>query len=159
MNVDDGIEDIRWIRGLGEERSPAASYALLPNPKKWCSVCSRRGIEIFVVCFLLTRGQMFSYQTPDRRPPRITGRVVNTVTRRWVGTPNERTPFIFMPQSLVLSIDVCQDSESRRFELNIWLSFSQADLRPTSGQEIFLRTFFQVWNVFFKICAHIASGR
>ena len=33
-----------------------------------------------------------------------------------------------------------EDSESRRFELNIWLSFSQAD----HGQEIFLSCFFQV---------------
>ena len=27
-----------------------------------------------------------------------------------------------------------EDSESRRFELNILLSFSQADLGPTAGQ-------------------------
>ena len=29
MNVDDGLEDIRWIRG--GERLPAACYALVPN--------------------------------------------------------------------------------------------------------------------------------
>ena len=34
MNVDDGLGDIRWIRGLGGEKLPAASYALLPNMKK-----------------------------------------------------------------------------------------------------------------------------
>ena len=34
VNVDDGLEDIRWIRGLGGEKLPAASYALLPNLKK-----------------------------------------------------------------------------------------------------------------------------
>ena len=34
MVVDDGLEDIRWIRGLGGEKLPAASYALLANPKK-----------------------------------------------------------------------------------------------------------------------------
>ena len=34
MDVDDGLEDIRWIRGLAGERLPAASYALLPNLKK-----------------------------------------------------------------------------------------------------------------------------
>ena len=33
VNVDDGLEDIRWIRGLGG-KLPAASYALLPNLKK-----------------------------------------------------------------------------------------------------------------------------
>ena len=34
VNVDDGLEDIRWIRGLGGEKLPAASYALLPNLNK-----------------------------------------------------------------------------------------------------------------------------
>ena len=34
VNVDDCLEDIRWIRGLGGEKLPAASYALLPNLKK-----------------------------------------------------------------------------------------------------------------------------
>ena len=101
---------------------------------------------------------MFLYQTPGRCPPRITGRVVNTVTRRWVGAPNERTPFIFMPQSLVLSIDVCQDSESRRFELNIWLSFSQADLGGTSAQEIFFCFFLERLKFYVSRFVLIASG-
>ena len=34
VNVDDGLEVIRRIRGLGGEKLPAASYALLPNLKK-----------------------------------------------------------------------------------------------------------------------------
>ena len=34
MNVDDDLEDIRWIPGLGGERLPTASYTLLPNLKK-----------------------------------------------------------------------------------------------------------------------------
>ena len=38
---------------------------------------------------------MCFFQTPGRRPPPITGRFVNTVTRGWVGAPNERTPFRF----------------------------------------------------------------
>ena len=47
------------------------------------------------------------------------------------------------------------DSESRRFELNIWLSFSQADLGPTSGQDFFFSFFFwNVWTFFLKIWAH-----
>ena len=32
-------------------------------------------------------------QTPGRRPPRITGLRVNTVTLEWVGASNERAPF------------------------------------------------------------------
>ena len=42
MNVDDGLENIRWIRGLGGEKLPAASYALLPNLKKGPFVPSER---------------------------------------------------------------------------------------------------------------------
>ena len=38
---------------------------------------------------------MCLYQTPGRRPPPITDRFVNTVTRGWVGAPNERAPFRF----------------------------------------------------------------
>ena len=34
MNADDGLEDIRWIRGLGGERLPAAFYANSPKPEK-----------------------------------------------------------------------------------------------------------------------------
>ena len=33
-NVGDGLEDIRWIRGLGGEKLPAAPYALLQHLKK-----------------------------------------------------------------------------------------------------------------------------
>ena len=46
------------------------------------------------------------YQTPGRRPPRITGRFMNTVTRGWVGTPNERAPFRFHGAAVGL-VDRC----------------------------------------------------
>ena len=51
--------------------------------------------SFFVACFLQSGAHMFLYQTPGRHPPRITGRFVNTVTRRWVGAANERSPLIF----------------------------------------------------------------
>ena len=82
MNVDDGLGDIRWIRGLGGEKLPATSYALLLNLKKGLCFAIGEGLRIFAVCFLQTRQQIFSYQTPGRRPPRIVGRVKDTVTRR-----------------------------------------------------------------------------
>ena len=34
LNVNDGLEDIMWIRCPGGERLPTASYALCPNLKK-----------------------------------------------------------------------------------------------------------------------------
>ena len=106
MNVDDGLEDIRWIRGLGGEKLPAASNALLPNLKKSPFVAIGEGSRIFVACFLHSSAQMCLYQTSGRRPPPFTGRFVNTVTRGWVGAPNEPRSH-FMAQSLVLSVDVC----------------------------------------------------
>ena len=115
MNVD-GLEDIRWIRGLGGEKLPAASYALLPNLKKGLFVAIGEGSRFFVACFLHSSAQMCLYQTLGRRPPPITGRFVNTVTRG-VGAPNERAPFRFSWRSrwFCRSMRV-QDSESRRFE-------------------------------------------
>ena len=96
MNVDDDLEDIRWIRGLGSEKLPAASNALLPNLKKGLFLAIGEGSRNFVACFLHSSAQMCLYQTPGRRQPRITaGRFVNKVTRGWVGAPNERAPFRF----------------------------------------------------------------
>ena len=57
--------------------------------------CHREGSRFFVACFLHSSTQMCLYQTPGRRPPPITGRFVNTVTRGWVGAPNGRAPFRF----------------------------------------------------------------
>ena len=85
MNVDDSPENTRWVRGLRGESSPAASYVLLRNLKKYLLFAIGEGSRNFVACFLRSSGQMFLYQTPGRRPPHITGRVVNTVTRGWVG--------------------------------------------------------------------------
>ena len=117
MNVDGGLEDIRWIRGLGGEKLPAASNALLPNLKKGLLFVIGEGSTIFVACFLHSSAQMCLYQTPGRRPSPITGRFVNTVTRGSVGAPNGRAPFRIHRAV----VDFCrsmsvQDSESRRFE-------------------------------------------
>ena len=139
MNVDDGLEAIRWIRGLGGEKLPAASNARLSNLKKGLFFAIGEGSRIFAACFLHGSAQMCLYQTPGRRPPPITGRFVNTVTRGWVEAPNERAPRSdFMTQSLVLSIDVCPGLGISRLQQTFRLSFSQADLGPRSAQELFL---------------------
>ena len=59
VSLDDGLEDIRWIRGIGGEKLPAASYALLPNLKNVLFFAIGEESRIFVVCFLYTSGQMF----------------------------------------------------------------------------------------------------
>ena len=51
-----------------------------------------------------------------------------------------------------------EDSESRRFELSIWLSFSQADLGPRSAQELFFSGFFKTLKLFFARFVLMASG-
>ena len=81
-NVDDGLEDIRWIRGLGGEKLPAASYDLLPNLKRGLFFAIGEGSRIFVTCFLHSSAQMCSYQTAGRHPPLITGRFVNRCLSR-----------------------------------------------------------------------------
>ena len=97
-------------------------------------------------------------QTPGPRPPRITGRFVNTVTRGWVGAPNERAPSDFIAQPLVLSIGVCRGLGISPLRINIWLSFSQADLGPTSAQEVFFSFLKKSLEHFFRRFALIASG-
>ena len=134
LNVDDDLEDIRWIRGLGGEKSLAASYALLPNLRKGLFFAIGEGSRFFVACFLHSSALMCLYQTPGRRPPRFTGRFVNTGQR--VGRSPSRAPRSdYMAQSLVLSIDVCRGLGISPFRLNIWLSFSRANLGPRSAQE------------------------
>ena len=141
MNVDYGLEDIRWMRGLGGEKLPAASYALIPNLKKGLFYAIGEGSRYFVACFLHSSAQLCLYQMPGRRPPRVTGRFVNTVTRGWVGAPNERAPFRFHG-AVVGFLDRCPSrTEISPLRVNIWLSFSQADLGPRSAQELFFRVF------------------
>ena len=109
MNVDGGLDDIRWILGLGGEKLPAVSYALLPNLTKGLYFSIGKGSIFFVVCFLHTSGQMFLYQTPRRRPPRVTGRIVNTVTRGRIGAPNDRAQFT-IHDAVVGFVDRCLSS-------------------------------------------------
>ena len=68
MNVDDGLEDIRWIRGPGGERLPAASYALLPSLKKGLFLVIGKGLRICAVCFLHVSAQMCTRYVSDTWP-------------------------------------------------------------------------------------------
>ena len=48
VNVDDGLEDIRWIRGLGGEKLPAASNVLSNLKKRLLFFAIGEGSRIFV---------------------------------------------------------------------------------------------------------------
>ena len=107
-NVDDGLEDIGWIRGpgVGGREVARGVQRSSPKPEKKAYFLPSRGIENFAACFLHSSAQMCLYQTPGRRPPPITGRFVNTDqggSEPLTGAPRSD----FMAQSLVLSIDVC----------------------------------------------------
>ena len=106
---------------------------------------------------LHTRAQMCWYLTTGRRPPRITRRVMNTVTRGWVGAPNERAPFRFH-DAVVGFADRCL-SRARRISDSNWtllMSFSQ--LGPTPAQEWFFSVFFGILDLFKWGFVLIASG-
>ena len=98
---------------------------------------------------------MFSYQTPGRRPTRITGHVVNTVTRGWVGAPNERAPFRFHG-AVVGFVDRCISrtrnlAASNKHLAELFSGRSWAKIGP--GILVF-GVFEKFVTVFSKICAH-----
>ena len=155
MNVDDGLEDIRWIRGLGGKKLPAASCALLPNLKRGQFFAVGEGSRNFVACFLHSSAQMCLYQTPGRCPPPITGRFVNTVTRGWVGAPNDRAPFIFHG-AVVGFVDRCLSRTRNLATSNQHLAeFSSGRSWPNICPGNIFCFFFEKFESFFsKICAH-----
>ena len=143
-------EDIRWIRGLGGENLPAV-LRVSPKTEKGLFFAIREGSRVFVACFLHSSAQTCLYQTPGRRPPRITGSFVKTATRGWVEAPNERAPNS-LHGAVVSFVDRCL-SRTRNLaasNFNFWLSFSRADLGPTSAQDYFFLFFWKVWTYFFE---------
>ena len=74
-SVDDGLEDIRWIHGLGGESLPAASY-VLPNPNKILFSAFRDGSMNLVICVMHSRDRFCFYHTPGQRPPHTAGHCV-----------------------------------------------------------------------------------
>ena len=155
MNVDDGLEGIRWIRGPGGEKLPAASNALLSNLKKGLFFAIGVESRIFVACFLHSSAQMCLCQTSGRHPPPITGLFVNTVTRGWVGAPNERAPFRFH-SAVVDLVDRCLSRTRNLTASNKHLAeFFSGRSWPKIGPGIVFFGVFEKFETFFsKICAH-----
>ena len=110
-----------WSRG--REVTRGVLYALLPNLKKGLFVAIGEGSRIFVACFLHSSVQMCLWPEGGSEP--------------LTGAPRSD----FMAQSLVLSIDVSPGLGISPLRLNIWLSFSQADLGQRSAQEWFCSGF------------------
>ena len=88
-----------------------------------------------------------------RRPPRITGRFVNTVTRGWVGPPEELAPLRFHG-AVDGFVDRCLPTTRNPVASNEHLAeFSQAELGPTSAQELFFFAFFLSLALFEDMCS------
>ena len=149
--------NIRRIRGLGGEKLPAASNAPLSNLEKGLFFAIGEGSRFFVACFLHSSAQTCLYQKPGRRPPPITRRFVNTVTRGWVGAPNGRAPFRFHGADVGF-VGRCLSRTRNLAASNISLSFSQADLGPRSAQQLFFSGFLKSLKLCFRRFALIASG-
>ena len=96
MNVDDGLDHIRWIRGLGVERLPVASYILLPNREKGLFVCNRRKISSLCRLFSTHRPRTSVFVSKAWPAPTSYYRPCGEhfVTRGWVRAPNEGPPFV-----------------------------------------------------------------
>ena len=136
-----------WSTGREDARGVLRSS---PKPEKRSIFAIGEGSRSFVACFLHSSAQMCLYQTSGRRPPRITGRFVNTATRGWVGAPNERDPFRFRGAVVGFVDCVCRELGISPLRINIWLGSSQADLDPTSARECFFSFEKKKWHFFFE---------
>ena len=85
----------------------------------------------------------------------ITGRFVNTVTRGWVGAPNERAPFRFYG-TFVGFVDRCVSRTRNLAASNKHLAEFFSGLSwPKIGPGIIYFGVFEKFGTFFsKICAH-----
>ena len=141
-----------WSRGREVSRGVQRSS---PKPDKRPIFFHRRGIDFFVACFLHSSAQMCLYQTPGRRPPPITGRFVNNVTRERVGAPNRRAPFRFHG-AVVGFVDRCLSRTRNLAASNKHLAefFSGRSWAKIGPGSIFFGVFEKFETFFSKICAH-----
>ena len=93
---DDGLEDIRWIRGLGGVNLPVCVLftSLKPVERSLYKFLSESNREFWSPVFYTAAFRCFWIRRlADAH--RKGGLFVNTVTRWWVGVPNEHAPFRF----------------------------------------------------------------
>ena len=135
VNVDDGLEDIRWIRGLGARTCPRGPTLFSPKPE-------------FLFYFLPSeRDRDFLWPVFYTAAPKC-------VCIRRLASARHVSPAVLWCFCRSMSVE---DSESRRFELTFWLSFSQADIGPRSGQEWFYSFFLESLELFLWRFVLIAS--
>ena len=93
--------------------------------------------------------------TSGRRPPHITGRFVNTVTREWVGAPNERAPFGFHGAVVGFVRRYLSGTRNLAASSKHLAEFFSGRSWPKIGPGFFFFGVFEKFETFFsKICAH-----
>ena len=143
MNADDGLEDIRWIRGLGGEKLPAASYGLLPNMKNTYFLPSEREPEFLSPVFTQQRPNVFvsdAWPAPATYHRHCDQRVGRSPKRARPVQISWRSRWFCRSMSV-------EDSESRRFEWTVVCNF----LRPILAQDPPRNDFFRFFPFFFEI--------
>ena len=107
MNVDDGLEGTRWIRGLGPARLPAAAYSLLPNLKKALFFAIGEGSRMFDRLFR-THQWPNVFVSDAWEAPACHRRCCERCPGGGSEPPTSAPRSDFMTQSLFLSIDFCR---------------------------------------------------
>ena len=143
VNVDNGLDNIRWIRGLRGERLPAACHVLLPNLEKRLFFAVGAGPKITRSVFYTPPAEWDCIRRPAGAR-KITGRRVNTVTRGWAGARNERAQFR-LHGAVVGFVDRCL-SWTRNLAANI--SCRRVFLRPILPQLPVRNVFFRLFSSF-----------
>ena len=94
MSVGDSAEEFISVHPLGREGLLVLSCGLPSHPLKLLFFARWETIKtFFCLSFLHTSRQMCFEQTPDRRPPHITGRRVSAEDQGGIGAPNELAAF------------------------------------------------------------------
>ena len=136
-----------WYRGREVARDVLLSS---PKPEKKPMFCHRRGIENFCCPFSTQQRPNVFVSAPGRRPPPITGRFVNMVTRGWVKAPNERAPFRFHG-AVVGFVDRCLSRTRNPVASNKHLAeFSSGRSWPKIGPGIICFGVFESLKRFFE---------
>ena len=104
MNVDDDIKDIRWIRSRRREVARGVPRSF-PKPEKGLFFDIGEGLRFWSSIFYTPVNTYFSIRRLAGAR-HVSPAVLLTLTRGWVGDPNERAPFRFH-DAVVGFVDRC----------------------------------------------------
>ena len=158
VNLDDGLKYIRWIRGLGSEKFPRHPTFFSQTWKIYIYIAIGEG-STFLSPVFYTAAPWCVCTRRLAGARHVSPAVLWTLWPEGRSEPLTSAPRLdFKAQSLAFSIDVCRALGISPVWINIWLSFSQADLGPTSAQKLFFSGLEKKLKLFFRRFVLIASG-